>query len=332
MKIGRRQLISALGGASLIWPLTARAQQDDRVRRIGVLMSLAENDPEGQARFTALSKGLRDVGLIDGRNVRIDYRWAAADSERMRELATELVSKTPDVLLAGDTPTLTALQQATRTIPIVFVLVSDPVGQGFVESLAHPGANITGFTNFEFSMVSKWVGTLKEIAPSVKRAAMIFNPQTAPYAQYYLQPFAAAAQSFAVEAITNPVRSEAEIESAMAALWSTPGGGIIVMPDAFMGTHRDVIISLAARYRLPTIYPLRFFTDSGGLLSYGTDTLDLFRRSASYVDLILKGAKPSDLPVQQPIKFELIINLKTAKALGLTVPQTLLALADDVIE
>jgi putative tryptophan/tyrosine transport system substrate-binding protein len=328
----RREFLAALGGAAVAWPLAARAQQGEQMRRIGVLMATTEIDPEGQARIAAFTKGLRDVGLIDGRNLRIDYRWAGDEVERIRAFATELVTEAPDVLLAGSTPTLAALRQATRTIPIVFVLVSDPVGQGFVESLAQPGGNITGFTNFEFSMVSKWVEMLKQIAPSVQRIAMIFNPTTAPYAQYYLHPFEAAGQSFTVAAITTPVQSDAEIEIAMTALGSAPGVGIIVMPDSFTLAHRDVITSFAARYRLPAIYPFRYFAATGGLLSYGSDTLDLFQRSASYVDRILHGAQPRELPVQQPTKFELVINLKTAKALGLTVPPNLLALADEVIE
>jgi putative tryptophan/tyrosine transport system substrate-binding protein len=331
MKLPRREFVALVGGAAVGWPLAARAQQG-ALRQIGVLMATTEIDPEGQARIAAFTKGLRDVGLIDGRNLRIDYRWAGNDLERIRAFATELVTNTPDVVLAGSTPTLAALRQATRTIPIVFVLVSDPVGQGFVESLAHPGANITGFTNFEFSMVSKWVEMLRETAPNVQRIAMIFNPETAPYAQYYLQPFEAAAQSFAVAAITSPVRSDAEIESAMTALGRAPGGGIIVMPDSFTLIHRDVIISLAERYRLPAIYPFRYFATTGGLLSYGSDTLDLFRRSAAYVDRILKGDRPGDLPVQQPTKFELVINVKTARALGIEVPSSLLSIADEVIE
>jgi putative tryptophan/tyrosine transport system substrate-binding protein len=249
--------------------------------------------------------------------------------ERLRTLASELVALTPDVFLAGSSPPLAALRRATTTIPIVFVLVSDPVGQGFVESLARP--NITGFTNFEFSMIGKWVELLKEIAPRTKRIAVIFNPETAPYTPRYLHPFEDAARSFAAEPATVPVHSDSEIESAIAALAQSEGG-IIVMTDPFTAVHRKVIVSLTRRYRVPAVYPYRFFTAEGGLMSYGVDIPDLFRRSASYVDRILSGAKPRDLPVQQPTKFEFVINLQTAQALGIDVPSTLLARADEVID
>jgi putative ABC transport system substrate-binding protein len=264
--------------------------------------------------------------------VKLDYRWAGSDVERLRTFASELVALAPDVLLAGSSPSLAALHRATATVPIVFVLVSDPVGQGFVQSLAHPGGNITGFSNFEFSTIGKWVDLLNGIVPGIRRIALIFNPDTAPYTQHYLRPFDDAAKSFAAEPITAPVRSEADIESATSALFGKGGGGIIVMSDPFTLTHRKVIISLAARYRLPAVYPFRYFVSDSGLLSYGVDTPDLFRRSASYVDRILKGANPADLPVQQPTKFELAINLKTAKELGVTISDKLLALVDEVIE
>jgi putative ABC transport system substrate-binding protein len=328
----RRELIALLGITAVSWPLGARAQQQERVRRVGVLMPTTEDDTEGRARVAGFMNGLRDVGLSEGRNLKLDIRWGSSDVERLRAFASELVALTPDVLLAGSTPTLVALGRATTTIPIVFVLVSDPVGQGFVQSLAHPGGNVTGFTNLEFSTIGKWLELLKDVAPSTKRVAVIFNPDTAPYTHQYLQPFKDAAQSFAVEPIAAPVHSDAEIESTIATLAEKTGGGIIVMSDPFTLVHRTVIVSLAARHRIPTVYPYRYFAADGGLLSYGVDTPDLFRRSASYVDRILNGTKPSDLPVQQPIKFELVLNLKTAKALGLDVPPTLPARADEVIE
>jgi putative ABC transport system substrate-binding protein len=329
-KLKRRKFITLLGGAAT-WPLTARAQQPGRIRRIGVLMPTGENDAEGRARVAAFLDGLREVGLADGRNVRLDYRWGGNDVERLRALATDLVALTPDVLLAGSSPPVVALRRATTTIPIVFVLVSDPVGQGFVESLAHPGANVTGFTNFEFSMIGKWVELLKEIAPATKRIGVIFNPETAPYTQRYQHFFEDAARSFAIETVIAPVRSEGEIDSAIAAL-AQSDGGVSVMSDPFTAVHRKVIVSLATRYRVPVVYPYRFFTAEGGLMSYGADVPDLFRRSAAYISRILGGVTPRDLPVQQPTKFELVVNLSTARALGLTVPDTLLARADEVIE
>jgi len=329
--VKRRDFIALIGGAAA-WPLAARAQQGEHMRRIGVLMPTTVDDSEGRARVGAFVKDLRDVGLTEGRNVKLDYRWAGSDVERLRAFASELVALAPDVLLAGSSPSLAALHWATATIPIVFVLVSDPVGQGFVQSLARPGGNITGFSNFEFSTIGKWVDLLNGIAPGIRRIALIFNPDTAPYTQHYLPPFDDAAKSFAAEPISAPVHSEAEIESIASALAERGRGGIIVMSDPFTLTHRKVIISLAARYRLPTVYPFRYFVADGGLLSYGVDTPDLFRRSASYVERILRGANPADLPVQQPTKFELAINLKTAKALELSISDKLLALADEVIE
>jgi len=327
----RREFIKVIAGSIAAWPLAARAQQGERMRRIGVLMPTGEDDAEGRARAVAFVDGLREAGLTEGRNVKLDYRWGGTNVEHLRTLASELVALKPDVLLAGSSPPLAALRRATTTIPIVFVLVSDPVGQGFVESLARPGSNITGFTNFEFSMVGKWVELLKEIAPRSKRIAVIFNPETAPYTQRYLHPFEDAARSFAVEPVTAPVHSDTEIESVIAALAQSEGG-MIVMTDPFTAVHRKIIVSLAARYRVPAVYPYHFFTVEGGLMSYGANVPDLFRRSASYVDRILSGVMPRDLPVQQPTKFEFVINLQTAKSLGLEIPPTLLARADQVIE
>jgi putative tryptophan/tyrosine transport system substrate-binding protein len=335
--MNRRAFIALLGGAaaapSILWPLAPRAQQSNRMRRIGVLMGVAESDPEGKARANAFRKGLEDSGWVDGRNVQIEYRWVAGDVDRIGNYAAELVRLAPDVILATASPLLAALLAETRTIPIVFVQVSDPVGQGFVDSLASPGANITGFTNFEFSMMGKWLEMLKEIAPGLRRVALMFNPETAAnYFRYYLAPFESAAPMFGLEPIVAAVHDDAEIDHAMGSLARERNGGLLVMSDVFTAANHEAIVASAARYRLPTIYPFRYFAVSGGLLSYGSDTIDLFRRSASYVDRILKGAKPGELPVQQPTKFELVVNLKTAKALGLDLPQTLLALADEVIE
>jgi putative ABC transport system substrate-binding protein len=269
---------------------------------------------------------------VEGRNIRIDTRWAAGDTELMQRFAKELVALQPDLMLSHLTPTTTALLQQTRTIPIVFALVADPIGSGFVASFARPGGNVTGFIFTEPTMAGKWLELLKEIAPGVTRVAMMFNPATATYAEYWLNPFKAAAVSFAMEAIAAPVRDRSELETVIAAQARDPNGSLISMPDSFADAHRVEIISLAARYRLPAVYPYRFFTELGGLLSYGVDVTDNFRRAATYADRILKGEKPSDLPVQAPVKFELVINLKAAKALGLDVPLFLQQRADKVIE
>jgi putative ABC transport system substrate-binding protein len=320
----RREFITLIGSATAL-PLAARAQQ--RVRRVGLLMTMAETEPEAQARLTSFRTGLQQFGWTEGKNIRIDYRFAAGDPERLRSSAVELVHLAPDVILANGTAILSALKQETQSIPIVFVLVPDPVGDGFVNSLARPGGNLSGLTNFEFPMGGKWVELLKEIAPRLSQVALIFNPETAPYAPKFLQSVA-----FGAEAALVPVRSEAEIERAAETVAGKLNSGLVVLPDLFTSGHRELIVAQAERYRLPAIYPFRFFAKSGGLLSYGVDTLDLFRRSASFVDRILRGEKPSDLPVQAPTKFELVINLKTAKSLGLTVSPSLLARADEVIE
>jgi putative tryptophan/tyrosine transport system substrate-binding protein len=323
----RREFITLLSGATVAWPLAARAQPAIKVWRIGLLMTIAESEPEAQARLASLREGLRALGWTEGHNIRIDYRFAAGDPERARSSAAELVSLGPDVILANGTAILSALRQATQSIPIVFVLVPDPVGDGFVASLARPGGNLTGITNFEFPMGGKWVEFLKEMAPHLSHVALIFNPETAPYARHFLQSVAVGA-----EATLLPVRNDSDIERALETVAGQSKSGLIIVPDLFTSGHRELIVALAARHRLPAIYPFRFFVAHGGLLSYGVDTLDLFRRSASFIDRILKGDKPSDLPVQAPTKFELVINLKTAKALGLEVPPTLLARADEVIE
>jgi putative tryptophan/tyrosine transport system substrate-binding protein len=328
----RRDLLTLLGGTAS-WPLVAHAQQADRVRRIGVLMGYAESDRQGQAFVAAFGEGLQNLGWTEGRNIRIDTRWASpGDAEARQRFAKELVALQPDLILSGNTPTTAALLQHTRTIPMIFALVADPVGSGFVESLPRPGGNVTGFIPFEPTMTGKWLQLLKEIAPHVARVAVLFNPTTAPYAEYYLGSFKTAAAAFALEATAAPVRDTSELESTVAAQARAPNGGLLVMPDTFTTTHRAEIISLAARYRLPAVYPYRFFAELGGLLSYGNDPGDNFRRAATYVDRILKGAKPSELPVQTPVKFELVINLKTAKALGLNVPFLLRQRVDEMIE
>jgi putative ABC transport system substrate-binding protein len=326
----RRTFIAALGSAAA-WPLAARAQQSDRVRRIGVLMPYDENDLEGKLRYSAFAQALTDLGWTDGRNVRIDLRWAGGDINRMRAFAQELVGLQPDVILANTTPATAALQRETRTIPIVFANVSDPVGSRLVAVLTQPGGNITGFGFWEGSMGGKWLELLSEIAPGLKRVAIMFNPDTAP-ASVYTPSFETAAQSLKVEPIFAPVHGDAEIETAITGLAREPGGGLVVMPDAFLIAHRAPIILAVARNNVPAVYWASFFARDGDLLSYGPDQVDPFRRAATYVDRILRGARPAELPVQFPTKFEVVVNLTTAKALGLTVPQSILLRADEVIE
>jgi len=334
VQVRRRQFIRLFGGAALSWPLAARAQQPDRIRRVGVLIPLlAADDPVGQARIAALREGLEKLGWTEGRNIRIDTRSAKTDDvESMQRFAKELVALQPDLILTQSTTITATMLQETRTIPIVFAVVADPVGSGFVASFPQPGGNVTGFVTMEPTMAGKWMELLKQIAPRVARVAFLFNPATATYFEYWLNPFKAAAASFAVEAIAAPVRDRSEVESVVAEQARAPNGGLIVMPDTFTDAHRVEITSLAARYRLPAVYPYRYFTALGGLLSYGDDLTDNFRRAAAYADRILKGAKPSDLPVQAPVKFDLVINLKTAKAIGITIPPSLLASATEVIE
>jgi putative tryptophan/tyrosine transport system substrate-binding protein len=326
----RREFMTVLGGAAIGWPLAARAQ-GERMRRIGVLMGIAESDPARQSFEAAFTEALQELGWSSGRNIRIEYRWGAGDAERIRDFARELVEMQLDLIVGHTTPVVAALKAQTRTIPIVFTQVSDPVGSGFIDGFAKPGGNITGFTNLESSMGSKLGELLKEVAPTVTRVAVMFNPDTAPdRGTYFLRPVEVAAPSLHVEVIPAPVHNDAEIESAITTL--VPGTGLIVMPDIFILAHREQILALADRHRLPAAYAYRLFAASGGLLSYGTDLADLFRRAARYVDRILTGTKPAELPVQQPTKFELVINLKTAKTLGLNVPLSLQAGADEVIE
>ena len=301
------------------------------VRHIGVLMNRAESDPEAQQRVKAFETGLQELGWGHGRNLKIAYRWTRHDAD-LRAQAAELVAAQPELILSNTTPALMALRRETRAIPIVFVQVVDPVAQGFVPSLARPGGNITGFMVFEFLIGGKWVELLKEVAPRIVRIGLLFNPNTAPYANLYLRSCEAAAPSFAVEAIPTPVHDTSELERAITAFAAEPNAGLIVLPDTFTTVHRDLIVSLAARHRLPSIYPLRVFADNGGLLSFGTEPTDVFRQAATYVDRILKGTKPADLPVQLPTKYTLIINLKTANALGLDVPWFVQQRADKVIE
>jgi putative tryptophan/tyrosine transport system substrate-binding protein len=328
----RREFTSLLCGATVAWSVAAHAQQAERVRRIGVLMSSAESDPEGQSAVAAFRKELRKLGWIEGRNIEIDIRWAAADLESMKRFAKEFVALQPDLILTSSTPAAAAMLQQTHTIPVVFVIVADPVGSGFVASLPRPGGNATGFTPIVRSLGSKWVELLKEIAPQITRVALLFNPPTATFIEGYLDPFKAAAASVGAEAIVAPINDMPDLESLLTTEAHEPSTGLVVIPDAFTIRHRAEITALAARYHVPAIYWSRSFTEIGGLISYGPYIVDEYRRAALYADRILRGSKPSELPVQAPVKFELVINLKTAKVLGLDVPPTLLAAADDVID
>jgi ABC-type uncharacterized transport system substrate-binding protein len=328
--IGRRKFLATLGGAAA-WPLAARAQQGERVRRIGVLMNQAADDPEGQARLIAFVQALQQFGWTDGRNVRIDTRWAAGDADRIRQYAAEFAAPAPDVILATGSFGVGPLLQATRAVPIVFVIVPDPVGAGFVDNLARPGGNATGFLQFEYALSGKWLELLKQVAPSVTRAAVIRDPAiTAGIGQFGV--IQSVAQSLGVEVSPVNVRDPGEIERAVAAFARTPNVGLIVTGSALATVHRRLIINLAARHKLPAAYVSRYFVTDGGLISYGADLVDQYRQAAGYVDRILKGEKPADLPVQAPTKYELVINLKTAKALGLQIPDKLIAIADEVIE
>ena len=326
----RRQFLGFLGGVSAAWPLAARAQQIERIRRIGVLMQYTESDPEGQSRAMALSQGLQNLGWKVGLDLRIDYRWAGGDRDRFRLLAADLVRRRLETIVAVSSPAVRALQRESHAIPIVFTQVSDPVGQGIIERMARPGRNITGFTNYDPEIGGKWLELLKEAAPSLARAAIVFNPRTAPYTALYLRVMEAAAPSIAVKVVPSPVQDDAEIEAAFTKHAREQGSGLIVMTDTFTAAHRKRIIELAARFSLPAIYPYRYYVVDGGLMSYGIDQVEQIRGAAGYVDRILKGEKAGDLPVQAPTKFELTINIKTAKALD--VPSTLLARADEVIE
>jgi putative ABC transport system substrate-binding protein len=326
----RRSFITLLGGA-VAWPLAASAQQGDRVRHIGVLVPFDENDPEGKLRYSAFTEALANLGWADGRNVQMDLRWGRGDTNRIRALAPELVGLQPDIILAGGTPATVALQRETQTIPIVFGTAGDPVATGIVARLDRPGGNVTGFFTNEGTLAAKWLELLSEIASGLKRAAIMFNPDIAPVS-IYLPTFETAARSLKVELIITPVHSVVEIETAMIALGREPGGGLVVLPDAWMTAHRAPLLLAAARSNLPAVYSRSVIARDGGLLSYGIDPVDIFRRAATYVDRILRGDKPGDLPVQFPTKFEMVVNRKTAEALGLAIPPSIMLRADEVIE
>jgi putative ABC transport system substrate-binding protein len=327
--MNKRKFITLLGGAA-VWPLAASAQQGDRVRRIGVLMPLDESDPEEKTFVSALTQALADLGWTDGRNVRMELRWGGVDINRLRALAQELVGLQPDIIVTNSTPPTAAIQRETRTIPIVFASLGDPVASGIVPQLNRPGGNITGFAIFEPTLGGKWLELLSEITPGLKRAAVMFNPDTAP--AYFMPSVETAARSLKVVPIITPVHSDVEIETAIIALGREPGGGLVVMPDNFAQVHRATIISAAGRNSVPAVYSNAAFARGGGLLSYGIDQVDTWRRSASYVDRILRGEKPGDLPAQLPTKFEMVVNRKTATALGLAIPPSILLRADEVIE
>jgi putative ABC transport system substrate-binding protein len=330
-QLRRREFITLLGGAAAALPLAARAQQPDPMRRIGVLMSVPEHDMEYQAYTNAFQEELQKLGWTEGRNVRIDYRWGAGNADNIRKYAAELAALVPDAIVAGGTAALAPLLQATRTVPLVFVFVVDPVGAGLVDSLSRPGGNATGFVQFEYSLSGKWLELLKQIAPGVTRAAVLRDPAiTAGVGQFAI--IQSVAPSVGVEVSAINLRDAGKIERAVTAFARSANGGLIVTTSALAVLHRDLIIALAARHKLPAVYYRRYFATSGGLISYGADLVEQHRRAAAYVDRILKGAKPADLPVQAPTKYELVINLKTAKALGLDMPQSLLARADEVIE
>jgi putative ABC transport system substrate-binding protein len=328
----RREFITLLGGAAVAWPITARAQQSDQMRRIAVLMNNAEDDAEGQSRTAAFRQGLQAQGWTEGKNLRIDWYWTAGDVGRIRGDIMELAKRPPDIIVANGRVILSEALQVIRSIPIVFVLVTDPVGQGFISSLARPGGNVTGFTFFEYTMFGKSLELLKKIAPAVTRVDFIFNPDMSAYYDQFLPAFETQARQYSIELTVARVGSEAEINAAVAKLAAAPGGGLMVPPDAYTLVHRDLIVQSTAQYRIPAIYSYRQVIKEGGLMSYGPETSDIFWRSASYVDRILKGANPAELPAQAPAKFEFAINLKTAITLGLTVPPTVIALADEVIE
>jgi putative ABC transport system substrate-binding protein len=329
----RRDVITLLGSAAAAWPLAARTQQGERIRRIGVLMYSVADDPGGQSQLAAFQQGLQEAGWVVGRNVTIAARWAAADVEAMKRFAAELVGLQPDLILTGSTPATAAMLLATRTVPVIFVLVADPVGSGFVASLPRPGGNVTGFTPIVGSLGGKWAQLLKEIAPRITRVTLSFNPATAAtFIESFLIPFKAAAASLGMDALIAPVNDMNELESLVTIQAREPNSGLVVIPDAFTEFHRAEIVALAVRYSVPAINWSRSFADGGGLISYGPYLVDEYRRAATYADRILKGEQPSQLPIQAPVRFQMAINIKTARALGLTVPQTLLVAADELIE
>ena len=328
----RREFITLLGSAAATWPLDARAKQPERVRLIAVLMNFLESDPAGQVGISAFRNALKNLGWSEGSDLRIEIRWAASDPGTLRTFAKELVELRPDAIVGGSTAAIVALAHETRTIPIVFATVADPIGSGFAASFAHPGGNITGFAAVDSAMGGKWLELLKAIAPRTERVALLFNPVTAVPVQFFMPSIQAAASSLAVQASAAPVHAKDEIEGVIAAQARNPGGGLIVMPDSFNTNNRELIVALAARYGVPASYAQDIFAQAGGLIAYSSVRIESYREAAGYIDRVLRGTKPADLPVQAPTKFELLINMKTARALGLTVPDTLLARADEVIE
>jgi putative tryptophan/tyrosine transport system substrate-binding protein len=328
----RRDLIKAIAGSAAVWPLATHAQQSDPMRRIGVLMAFSENDPEAQSWVAGFREELAKLGWTEGHNIQIDTRWATGDVELLQRFAKQLVALQPDLILTGSTPATAATRQQTNTIPIVFAMVGDPVGSGFVASLSRPGGNLTGFVPIENSLGNKWVELLKEVAPRVVRVALVFDPAMEAFTSYYLDPFKATAASLGMEATVAPVYDMTSLERVVATSAREPNSGLIVMPDAFTIGHHEDITSSVGRYRVPTVYPFRIFAEVGGLVSYGSSALGEFRRAASYADRILKGTKPSELPVQTPTNFDLVINLRAAKALGLDVPSSIRLRANEVIE
>ena len=327
----RRDFITLLGGGAATWPLAARAQQADRVRRVGVLIGYAEDDPETKARLAAFRQMLEKRGWSEGRNIHIETRFAGSDSSKYKPLATELIATHPDVILSHTTPATAALQRENRVIPIVFVNVSDPIGSGFVATLARPGGNFTGVLQYEAGVVGKWLAMLKEIAPHLERVALVANPKTTPY-DYFVRAAEAAATSLAIKLLPSPVATATDIEHAIESVAGAPNGALLLPPDGTTVLHRDLVVALAARHKLPAVYAFNFFVTAGGLMSYGTDQVNVFRLAASYVDRVLRGDKPADLPVQAPTKFETTVNVRTAEQLGITIPPGLLVAADDVIE
>jgi len=328
----RREFIAYVGSTAVAWPPAIRAQPGGPMRLIGVLMGWPESDTRAQSWLAAFQGALAKLGWMEGSNLRIELRWSAPDADRLRTLAKELVDLRPDAIFSQTTPAIGALARETQAVPIVFVLVSDPIGSGFAASFAHPSGNITGFTGNDPAIGGKWMELLKEIAPRTVRVALLFNPATAPQLKFYMPSIKATASSVAVEVSDAPVHAKEEIEGVIAAQARIPGGGLIVMADPFTSTNAELIIALAARYRVPTIFNDPRHAELGGLIAYGTDFPELFRQATEYIDHVLKGAKPGELPIQQPTKYELVINLKTAKALGLTIPESVLSLADKVIE
>jgi putative ABC transport system substrate-binding protein len=329
--IGRREFISALGGATVAWPLVARSEEPDRLRHIGVVMPMAEGDPAGPPRVTALQAALQELGWTTGKNIKIDYRWGAADADRFRSFASELVSQSPELVLVTGMPALTALWNETRKIPILFVLVVDPVTTGFVVSLAKPGGNVTGFTNFEPPMIGKWLELLKDVYPRLAHALLLFDPDTTP-SESFLSLLEASSTKLTVHSTAALVHNRTDIERAISSFAGEADGGLVALPCPTTLVNREQIVALAAQNRLPAIYPYDYFARSGGLMSYGVDVVGVYRQAATYIDRILRGANPGDLPVQAPNKFDFVINLSTAKTLGVSIPPDLLASADEVIE